>query len=216
MPATVVLFKDYPALPTKPARLYCDSNFLIKLLFYSDNAVNPAILADKEKDCYHFYTQIKQENVELITSVYGFTELIHFYFFWNGDDAIYNVVKRFFSQNSIKISRTAIHDRYKYFIKNHPTDFRIAFNKISHRIAKAEVFLNQIGVKILYPLPSPQLTNISKNIIEYAAILLDAFPKLESNDAMHLAIADYLNIPYLISLDDAFKDVDGFTIFTLN
>lgn len=215
MPANIVLFKDYPLLATKPCRLYCDANFLISLLFYHDNAANKTKIKQREVDCYQFYTQLKQNNTELVTSVYGFSELIHFYYFWYGMDGMYNVVKKFLSQNNM-VAPSSIHEKYKYFIKNHPSEFVIAFNKISHRIAKAEEFLNQIGIKILYPLPSPQLTNISKSVVEYAAILLDAFPKLESNDAMHLSIADYLNVPYLISLDEAYKDVDGFTILTLN
>lgn len=215
MPANVILFKDYPALPAKPSRLYCDANFLIALLFYNDNAANQVKLTAKETDCYQFYTQIKQNNSDLVTSVYGFSELIHFYFFWYGTDGMYKVVKKFISQNNITLTGS-IHDKYKYFIKNYPTEFLNAFNKISHRIAKAGEFLNQVGVKVLYPLPSPHLTNISKSIVEYAAILLDAFPRLESNDAMHLSIADYLNVLYVISLDEAYKDVDGFTILTLN
>ncbi len=215
MPANVILFKDYPALPAKPSRLYCDANFLIALLFYNDNAANQVKLMAKETDCYQFYTQIKWNNSDLVTSVYGFSELIHFYFFWYGNDGMYKVIKKFISQNNITLA-SSIHDKYKYFIKNHPTEFLNAFNKISHRIAKAEEFLNQVGVKVLYPLPSPHLTNISKSIVEYAAILLDAFPKLESNDAMHLSIADYLNVLYVISLDEAYRDVDGFTILTLN
>lgn len=215
MSANIVLFKDYPSLALKPTRLYCDSNFLITLLFYHNNAVNQAKITPREKGCYQFYTQLKQNNAELVTSVYGFSELIHFYFFWYGSDGMYKVVRKFLSQNNIA-APSPIHEKYKYFIKNHPSEFVIAFNKISHRIAKAEEFLNQIGIKTLYPLPSPQLTNISKSVVEFAAILLDAFPKLESNDAMHLSIADYLNVPYLISLDEAYKDVDGFTILTLN
>lgn len=215
MPAKIVLFKDYPSLALKPTRIYCDANFLIKLLFYNDNATNTAKLTPREIGCYQFYTQLRQSNTELLTSVYGFSELIHFYFFWYGSDGMYKVVKKFLFQNNT-VGSSPVHEQYKYFIKNHPSEFISAFNKISHRIAKAEEFLNQIGIKILYPLPSPQLTNISKNIVEYAAILLDAFPKLESNDAMHLSIADYLNVPYLISLDEAYKDVEGFTILTLN
>jgi|GEM_PF-5868574 len=218
MPANVILFKDYPSLPSKPSRLYCDANFLITLLFYHDNAANQAKITAKEKDCFQFYTLIQQNDSELVTSVYGFSELIHFYFFWYGSDGMYRVVNNFIVQNNVTLPNSvkSIHDKYKYFIKNHPTEFLNAFNKISHRIAKAEEFLKQLGVKVLYPLPSPHLTNISKSIVEYAAIVLDAFPKLESNDAMHLAIADYLNVPYLISLDKAYKDIDGFTILTWN
>lgn len=215
MPANVILFRDYPSLLEKPSRLYCDTNFLITLLFYNDNAANKAKLTAKEKDCFQFYSQTQQNNSELVTSVYGFSELIHFYFFWYGPDGMYNVVKKFLVKKNIVLN-CSIHDKYKYFIKSHPADFLTAFNKISHRIAKAEEFLNQIGVKILYPLPSPRLTNVSKSIVEYASILLDAFPNIESNDAMHLSIADYLNITSLISLDTAYKDIDGFTILTLN
>lgn len=216
MPANIVLFKDYPSLSSKPARLYCDSNFLIRLLFYHDNAADQSKLTTKEIESYQFYSRIRQNGVDLVTSVYGFSELMHYYFFNYGSDGMYPVVKRFLGQRGIALQGSSIHEKYKYFIKNYHSDFLAAFKKISHRIAKAEAFLNQIGVRILYPLPSPQLTNISKNIVEYAAILLDAFPKLESNDAMHLSIADYLNVPYLISLDEAYKDVDGFTILTLN
>lgn len=215
MPADIVLFKDYPSLSLKPSRLYCDSNFLIKLLFYNDNVANSSKLTSREIGCFQFYTEIKLNNTELVTSVYGFSELIHFYFFWYGTDGMYQVVKQFLSQNNVNL-QGSIHDKYKHFVKNYPSDFSAAFNRISHRIAKTESFLDQIGVKILYPLPSPHLTNISKSIVDYAAILLDAFPKLESNDAIHLSIADYLNIPYLISLDEAYKDVDGFTVLTLN
>lgn len=212
MPASVISFKDYPSLPAKPPRLYCDTNFLITLLFYHDNANNPSKLTIKIKDCFQFYVNTKK-NSELVTSVYGFSELIHYYFFWYGCDGMYNVVKRFMSQNNIVFSG-GIHEQYKNFIKNYPTDFKTSFNKISHRIPKAEEFLRQAEIKVLYPLPSPHLTNISKSIIEYAVVLLDAFPRLESNDAMHLAIADYLNISYLISQDAAYKDVDGLTVLT--
>ncbi|MCE5195365.1 MAG: PIN domain-containing protein [Nitrospiraceae bacterium] len=216
MPANVILFKDYPSLLTKPLRLYCDANFLITLLFYHDNAANQTKITAKENDCFQFFNLIKQNNSELVTSVYGFSELMHFYFFWYGSDGMYQVVNNFIVQKKITLpsSVNSIHNKYKYFINNYPTEFLNAFNKISHRIAKAEEFLKQAGVKVLYPLPSPHLTNISMSIVEYAAILLDAFPKLESNDAMHLAIADYLNVPCLISLDEAYKDIDGFTILT--
>jgi len=215
MPANVIFFKDYTTLPTKPSRLYCDTNFLIRLLFYNDNATNQSKLTTIDRDCYQFYTQVKQNSGDLVTSVYGFSELMHFYFFWYNSDGMYKLVKRFFSQNSITFTGS-IHEQYKHFVKNYPSDFQSAFRRISHRIAKADKFLDQIGVKILYPLPSPHLTNISKNIVDYATVLLDAFPKLEANDAIHLSVADYLNIPYVISMDEAFKDVDGFTIFTLN
>lgn len=215
MPANIILFQNYPSLATKPPRLYCDANFLIRLLYYHDNAATPAILKPEDIKCYQFYEQLKQNNADLVTSVYGFSELIHFYFFWYGNNGMYRVVQNFLRQNSIT-GRGPIHEQYKYFIRRFPTDFISAFNRISHRIDKAETFLSQIGVRILYPLPSPQLTNISKSIVEYASILLDAFPKLESNDAMHLSIADYLSVPYIISLDEAYKDVDGLTLLTLN
>jgi hypothetical protein len=213
MAAQVVLFSDYPSFTPKPARLYCDSNFLIRLMYYHDNATNPSILTSRDIGCYQFYTALSQNGCELVTSVYGFSELIYYYFFWYGKYGMYQVVRDFFRNNNVVLSGS-IHDKYKYFIKTYPADFTAAFQKIAHRIDKADAFLTQAGIKILYPLPSPRLTNISKLITEYAAILLDAFPKIESNDAMHLAIADYLNIQAVISLDDGFKDVDGYTIFS--
>lgn len=215
MAAQVVLFSNYPSLIPKPARLYCDSNFLIRLLFYNDNAATPSNLTPRDIGCHQFYSLLSQYGCELVTSVYGFSELIHFYFFRYGQNGMYEVVRNFFRKNNVVLTGS-IHDKYKYFIKNYPSDFAAAFQKIAHRIDKADAFLTQTGIKILYPLPSPRLTNISKLITEYAAILLDAFPKLESNDAIHLAIADYLNIQSVISLDDAFKDVDGYTIFSYN
>ncbi len=216
MPAQVVLFSAYSSVNPKPKQVYCDSNFLIRLLFYHDNANNPGVLAPKDIDCYNFYNQLTTNGSELITSVYGFSELIHFYFFNYGTDGMYQAVKSFMTQNRINLPNTSVHDRYKYFIKNYPADFNAAFSRIRHRIHKADTFLNQLGVKVLYPLPSPDLSNISRSIVDYASILMDAFPKLESNDAMHLSIADYLNIEHIVSLDEAYKDVDSFTIYARN
>lgn len=125
------------------------------------------------------------------------------------------MVQNFFQQNKIGIQNMKRHEKYKYFAKHYPADFAIAFKQIAHRIDEADKFLVKIGVKILYPLPSPDLSNISKKIVDFASILLDSFPNLESNDAMHLSIADYLNITDIISLDDSYKDVDTFTIFAL-
>ncbi len=215
MPAQVVLFTNYPSVNPKPSRVYCDSNFLIKLLFYHDNIVaNPAVITQKERDCYNFYTQLKSNGSELITSVYGFSELIHFYFFSYGEYGMYPVVKKFLASRHIDLPKKTIHEKYKYFITKYPADFAAAFSRIAHRINKADTFLTAAGVKILYPLPSPDLSNISKSIVDYAGILLDAFPKLESNDALHLAIADYLSVNDIVSLDEAFKEVDSFTIYT--
>ena len=215
MAATVHYFRDFSALNPKPAHLYCDSNFLIRLLFYSDNFANPSVLSPRDIACYDFYKETQQHGVALVTSAYGYSELLHFYFFLY-EYGLYSVTKDFFRTMGITPPAKSIHEQFKYFIKNYYSDFLAAFQRISHRVERVETFLDQIGITVRYPLPSPHLTNISKNIIDFASVLVEAFPGLESNDAMHLSIADYLGINEVVSLDDSFKNIDTFIIFAFN
>ncbi len=217
MAAQVQLFSNFSSLNPKPTTLYCDTNFLVCLLFYQDNHIsNPAFLAQRDIACFNFYNNVVNNGIELVTSVYGYSELMHYYFF-NYTNGMYNVVR-----NHVRANRTAysgknkIHDKYKYFISRYPSDFKTAFSQIAHRIDRVDKFIARLGVTVKYPLPSPRLTNISKNIIEYASLLLESFPPIESNDALHVSIADYLRITDIVSLDDAYKNIDDITVYTYN
>jgi hypothetical protein len=57
------------------------------------------------------------------------------------------------------------------------------------------------------------LTNITKNVCEFAAILKDFYVAIECTDSLHLAAASYLGTDGIISHDTGFLSVDGFTIY---
>ena len=69
------------------------------------------------------------------------------------------------------------------------------------------------GIRSLHPLPSPQLTNVTRNVINFASVLKDFYVSLESNDALHFSIATYLNAEAIVSLDDGSCAADHFTIY---
>src|SRR5271156_4756807 len=80
MPAIGILFKDYANYPM-PKRVYCDSNFAFRLLNYEILNATPLKLHPLDKTCHSFYQQLRSDNVEIIASLFTYSELIHIYCF---------------------------------------------------------------------------------------------------------------------------------------
>ncbi len=219
MAAQVCLFSNFSSLNPKPTKVYCDTSFLIDLLYYNENIIsNPSRLEPRNIACFDFYNLLVANGVELVTSVYGYSELMHFYFF-KYPNGMNDAIKAHVRANSAVYAsarRYTLTEKYKFFISRFPIDFETAFNGISHRIDRVEKFLTSLGVTVKYPLPSPRLTNISRNVIEYASLLLESFHTIESNDALHVSIADYLSITDIIALDNSFKSIDDITVYAFN
>jgi hypothetical protein len=212
MPATKILFADYQKFP-KPQLVYLDSNFTCSLLYYEINHVNPPALTARETDCFNFYQQLTKDGVGLTGSVFTFAETLQFYSF-SYPNGMYDLTNQFLTTHGLgHILRKPRHDRFKYFLKNHPSDCEGAWKSISYRVGATEEFFDNYKIKLIHPLPSPQLTNITRNVISFAAVLKDFFVAIEATDSLHLSIASYLNADAVVSLDSGFYTVDNFTIY---
>jgi hypothetical protein len=215
MAATKILFADYQSFP-KPKRVYLDSNFAIRLLFYEINLGKPHALSKEPEagDCFKFYQQVSGDGVEMVGSVFTFSETLHYYAF-HYPDGMYDRSKKYLLAHGVPAAaHQSPQKNFKHFLKFYPADCDAAWKTIRYRVEATEKFFSKYGIKLLHPLPSPQLSNITGDVVRLATLLMDFFVGIESNDAFHLAIADYLDSDAVISLDVAFCGVDSYTVYT--
>jgi len=210
MGATAIQFSKYPAFP-KPKRVYSDTNFAFNLLCYEINQANKNVIRPIDAQCKSFHQTLLRDGVELVGSVYTFSELLHVYCF-SYPRGMYDLSEAFLRQKGVPVPPSKS-QAFKAFWKNFPQDCEAAWQSITHRVAATEEFFERYGFKLLSPLPSPRLTNITRNVLNFAAILKDAFVAIEASDAVHLSIAAYLDCDAVISLDKGFLTVDGFTVY---
>jgi hypothetical protein len=212
MPARKILFADYKSHP-QPTRVYLDSNFACRLLYFEINKARPTSLKHTDVACSGFHKQLVSDGIELVGSMYTFSETLQFYCF-SYPNGMYGLTDAFLTSHGLAfIMNKPRHERFKYFLKNYPTDCEAAWQSISYRVAATEEFFDQYKIKLLHPLPSPRLTNVTRSVVNFASILMDFFVAIEATDAMHLSIATYLNADAIVSLDSGFCTVDNFTIY---
>jgi hypothetical protein len=210
MPAKKIKFADYALHPT-PRKLYVDTNFACDLLAHELNANNAAALKYREIQSMSFYNIVVGGGVELICSPFTFNEVLHLYCFrYPGgmDDLTTGFLQ---SQSGVQMPKPS--ERFKFFLRNYPNQCDAEWKKISYRVGATEELFDKYKIKIVHPLPSPQLTNITKNVCEFAAILKDFYVSIECTDSFHLAAATYLGADGIVSHDTGFLSVDGFTIY---
>ncbi|HYL85422.1 MAG TPA: hypothetical protein VE263_14385 [Candidatus Angelobacter sp.] len=213
MPANKILFADYQNFP-KPKLVYLDANFAVDLLYYEINhATNPSALRQRELDCFAFYQQLKQDGVGLVGSVFTFSETLQLYAF-SYPNGMYHLTDQFLTARGLgHIMAKPRHERFKFFLKNFPADCEAAWRSISYRVGATEEFFDNYGIRLIHPLPSPQLTNITKNVVNFASVLMDFFVAIEATDSLHLSLATYLRTDAVVSLDSGFCTVDNFTVY---
>jgi len=213
MAATGILFADYAKHP-KPTRLYLDSSFVTTLLFYELNKTNPAILKPKHHDSFAFYQTLLSDGVDLAGSILTYTEVLHHYcFYYPG--GMYELAKKYFVTTGT-IGGSTAHDKYKTFLKKDPVACDAAWQTIAYRVAATEQFFSNHKIVLRSPLPSPFLTNVTKDVLNYASILKDAFVALEASDCVHLSLAHYLDSDAVATLDLGFLTADSFKVYYTN
>ena len=210
MAAQAIQFANYATFP-KPHRVYADSNFAFNLLCYELNHTKKQVLRPIDTDCYNFYQTLMNDGVELVGSVYTFSEVLHVYCF-SYPRGMYELSVAFLQQKGLRVPPSKS-QAFKCLLRSFPQDCEAAWQSISHRVAATEEFFDRYQFRLLSPLPSPKLTNITRNVLNFASILKDFFVAIEATDALHLSIAAYLNSDAVISLDRGFLTVDGFTVY---
>jgi hypothetical protein len=147
----------------------------------------------------------------MVGSVYTFSELLHTYCFLY-PRGMYDVSVSFLQQRNMLGSMTK-NEAFKLFLRNFPSECELAWKSINYRVGATEEFLDLYRIKLLYPLPSPLLTNITRSVVNFASVLKDFYVAIEASDALHLSIASYLNSDAVVSLDSGFLAVDGITVY---
>jgi hypothetical protein len=209
MAATGILFADYSKHP-KPKRLYLDSSFAILLLHYELNKTSPAALRPKHQQAFNFHQALTADGVDLVGSVLTYHEVLHFYTFkYTG--GMYDLAKAYLV--SVGSSLNSPQENFKLFNKRAPAACAAAWQTIAHRVGATEYFFDQHGIKLRSPLPSPKLTNITQDVINYASILKDAFVALEAADSVHLSMSHYLDSDAVATSDLGFLTADPFKIY---
>jgi predicted nucleic acid-binding protein len=211
MAAQGILFADYANHP-KPRRLYLDSSFAIALLFYELNHTGSAI-EPRHVESYKFFQALDADGIDLTGSVLTYSELLHYYcFVYPG--GMYDLAKQYCKTNGVT-GATSRQERYKIFVRDYAA-CNAAWQGISHRVGATEHFLQTHKILLRAPLPSPLLSNITKDVVNYASILKDAFAAIEATDSLHLSIAQYLDSDAVATLDAGFLTVDSFKVYYTN
>jgi hypothetical protein len=209
MAATGILFADY-AKHSKPKRLYLDSSFAILLLYYELNQSNPSVLRPKHTEAYKFYQALAADRVDLVGSVVTYGEVLHYYTFrYTG--GMYDLAKAHLA--SLSVNQTNGTDSYKLFNRKYPAACSLAWKTISHRVGAVEYFFDQHKIGLRSPFPSPQLTNITRDVVNYASILKDAYVAIESMDSIHLSMSHYLDSDAVATSDLGFLTADPFKVY---
>lgn len=209
MAAKSVLFADYAKHP-KPKRLYVDSSFVSRLLYHELNSTNPVALRPTDIKSFGFYQQLVADGVDIVGSSFTYVEVLHYYcFHYSG--GMYELSKSYLAAKGLPSESPQ--KNFKTFFSRYPADCEAAWKTILYRVGATEFFFESHGIRLLSPLPSPKLTNVTRDVISYASILKDAFVGIEATDAMHLALAHYLDSDAVVSLDRGFLTADTFTVY---
>lgn len=213
MPANKILFADY-ARNSKPKRVYSDSSFAIDLLHYEINHTNPAAVTVRQLASFKFYQQLMQDGVEIVGSVFTFTEALHYYTFIYPKRGMYVLSEKFLAAQPAAARLKLVRQKaFKHFLNNYPVECDKAWRTISYRVGATEEFFKDYKIRLIHPLPSPGLSNITKDVLAFAAILKDYFVAVEATDSLHLSISTYLDCDAVISLDGGLCTVDNFTVY---
>jgi len=213
MAAQTILFADY-GKHAKPKRLYLDSSFAVAILVYELNktTTTPGILQPSHLASYQFYQALIADGVDLTGSVLTYTELLQYYcYIYPG--GMFDLAKQYCKTTGAKGANRQ--ERYKIFARD-TAACDAAWRKIAYRVAATEHFFATHNILLRYPLPSPLLTNHTKNIVEYASILKDAYFAIEASDSLHLSLAHYLDSDAIVTLDSGFLTADSFKIYFTN
>lgn len=210
MPALGIPFNDYPNYP-KPKRVYCDSNFAVKLLNCELFALKPHLLKPVDRACMSFHQQLEGDGVELVGSLFTYSEVLHVYCF-NFPKGMYDASEKFLRAKGVTVPPTP-QGRYKEVVGKYKSDADILWNAISYRVEATEELFAKYGIRLLAPLPSPGLTNITKNVADFASVVKHEFSAIEATDAVHVSLASYLAADAIVSLDQGMLDVDGITVY---
>ena len=207
MGAQGILFSDYASHP-RPKRLYVDSSFAIAVLFYELNRTTTASLP-RHSESYNFYQALAADRVDLTGSILTYSELLQYYcFVYPG--GMYDLAKDYCRTHGA--SARTLQEKYKILTRDAPA-CDAAWQSISHRVGATEHFIDIHKIIIRSPLPSPMLTNITRDIVNYASILKDAYSAIEATDSLHLSIAQYLDSDAVATLDAGFLTVDSFKVY---
>lgn len=209
MPALGILFNDYKAYP-QPKRVYCDSNFALQVFHHVVFHGYPAKLKPLDTACHAFYQQLKGDGVDIIASLLTYTEVMHVYCF-HLPGGMKDKTASFLRSKGDPVPPNP-QEAFKTFIKKYPTDAEAIWKSLQYRVEAVDDFFGQY-VRLLSPLPSPTLSNITKSVADFASILNSFYVAIESNDSLHLSLATYLAADAVVSLDRAFLNVDNFTIY---
>ncbi|MFL6312207.1 MAG: hypothetical protein ACJ71W_08875 [Terriglobales bacterium] len=210
MPARSVLFADYATTTPKPKRVYCDANFALHVLTYSLLHTNPRLLHPLDTACHAFYQNLKTDNVDVIASLLTYVEVMHAYSF-KGPGGMYKSVKALLATKGVRPPSSG-QECFKEALRRFPVETDTLWVSIRDRVAAVDEFFGTY-MRVLSPLPSPTLTNITKSVSDFASILKFHYVGIESSDALHLSLATYLASDAVISLDRSFQAVDSFTVY---
>lgn len=215
MAANGILFTDY-AKHQKPKRLYLDSSFVIALLVYELNKANPTanVLKQRHLDSFTFYQDLLSDGVDLSGSILTYSEVLHNYCF-SYPGGMYDLSKSYYASVGAT-GAVSSQDKFKMFLKRDPVACDAAWQTIAYRVAATEQFFADHKITLRSPLPSPQLTNVTKDVLGYASVLKDAFVALEAADSVHLSLASYLDSDAVATLDLGFLTADPFTVYYTN
>ena len=210
MPARSVLFADYASTPPKPKRVYCDANFALSVLGYLLLQSNPSLLNPRDIQCHTFYQQLKNDNVDVIGSLLTYTEVLHTYSF-KIRGGMYDGVRNLLRARGVGL-RSSPQECFKEALRRFPTETDTVWAGVRHRVEAVDEFFTK-HIRVLSPLPSPTLANITKSVSDFASILKFYYTGIETSDALHLSLATYLAADAVVSLDKSFQLVDNFTIY---
>jgi len=210
MAATGIPFADYANHP-KPKRLYLDSSFVIALLFYELNKANLPVLRPKHSASFNFYQAVLSDGIELTGSILTYSEVLHHYcFVYPG--GMFDLAKNYCATAAVSGANTP-QEKFKMFLKRDQPACDAAWQTIAYRVAAIEHFFSTHNIVLRSPLPSPLLTNVTKDVLNYASILKDAFVAIEATDSVHLSLASYLDSDAVVTLDLGFLTADPFKIY---
>jgi hypothetical protein len=203
MAANSIPFSDY-GKHSKPKRCYLDSSFVIHLLQFG---LTTGVPDPRDAACDKFHGQLITDGVQLVASLFTFSELLHIYCFkYRG--GMYDEAKKFLGKPAAS-GDSAV----KEFSRKYPADCEAAWKKISYRLQASEYVFDQRKIGIVYPIGSPPMLDKTRDIVFYASILKDAFVGVGVTDAVHLSIASHLGADAVVSMDRGFLTVDGFTVY---
>jgi hypothetical protein len=206
MPATAIQFADYGRF-SKPKRVYCDSNFAVHVLLY--NIVSPAMRSPIQISCEAFYQQLLADSVDTIASLLTYSEVMHAYSF-KIKGGMYDLAQGFLRSKGVNRSGP---EAFKQLLRFYPVDAGSLWNTLQYRVEAVDDFFSN-KIRLLSPLPSPSLTNITKSVADLASILHSYYSTIEAADSLHLSLSTYLAADAIVSLDTGLLAVDNFTIYT--